>query len=518
VLWAGTDDGLIQLCSDGGGSWQAIPVGDLPGVPDTAFVNNIVADLYDADTAYVCLDNHKLGDFSPLLVKTTNRGRTWSSMVGDLPERHLVWRLVQDHVNSDLFFTATEFGIFFTVDGGSHWVKLEGGVPTISFRDLAIQRRENDLVGASFGRGFYVLDDYTPLRHVSAEALEEEAILFPVRTAPWYVQRRPLGQDGQAAQGAGYYVADNPPFGAVFTYHLGEGFKSLEAQRREAEKKLEEEWKDTPYVGYDALEAERRQPEPEILLTVRDTDGAIVRTVTGPVKAGFHRVAWDLRYPTTRAVERVKGASNPWQQRGNAGYMAPPGSYTVTLSKRLDGEVTDLAGPVNFEVARVFEGTLEGTPPEAAADYMLQVAELRRSMTAAAEALELGFQRVEDLEEALARSRVNPGTLDSELETLKQRLYQVDQKLTGNRSLASFGHPRTPNLARRLRVASISDGMSDYGPTATHRRAYEIAVQEYEALLPDLRQLIEVDLPALEAKAEAEGVPWSPGRPLPGVN
>jgi len=517
VLWAGTDDGLIQVSSDGGGNWRAVPVGDLPGIPDTAFVNNIVADLFDADTAYVALDNHKNGDFRPFLVKTTDRGRTWSSMAGDLPERDLVWRLVQDHVKPDLFFTATEFGLFFTVDGGSHWVRLEGGVPTISFRDLAIQRRENDLVGASFGRGFFVFDDYTPLRHVSAETLEKEAVLFPVRPALWYIQRRPLGEDGQASQGGAFYVADNPPYGAVFTYHLAEELKTLEAQRREAETELEKEWKNTPYVGYDALEAERRQPEPEILLTVRDADGEIVRVITGPAKKGFHRIAWDLRTPSTTAIELVKTPSEPWERGGN-GHMAPPGSYTVSLSKRVDGEVTELAGPSPFEVIRVFPGSLEGTRPAETAAYMAEVSELRRAVSAANEALKNAFGRVEKLQEALANSTTDPGTLDSELEALKQKLYDVDFELAGNRSIADFGHPQTPNVARRLLVASISDGQSDYGPTATHRRAFEIAEAEFAEILPELKQLIEVELPALEAEAEAEKVPWSPGRPLPEVN
>jgi len=517
VLWAGTDDGLIQVSSDGGANWQAIPVGDLPGVPDTAFVNNIVADLYDADTAYVAVDNHKFGDFRPFLLKTTDQGRSWKSMVGDLPDRHLVWRLVQDHVKTDLFFAATEFGIFFTVDGGSKWIRLEGGVPTISFRDLAIQRRENDLVAASFGRGFYVFDDYSALRHVNEEAIEEEAALFPIRTAPWYIPRRPLGGDGQASMGGAYYVADNPPFGAVITYHLGEGYQDLEATRREAEGKLEKEWEDTPYVGYDALEAERRQPDPEILLTVRDADGEIVRVMTGPAKKGFHRVAWDLRTPSTKAIKQVKSQPNPWD-RGGSGHMAPPGSYTVTLSKRVDGVVTEIAGPVSFEVVRIFPGSLAGTPPTETADYMAQVAELRRTVTAADEALKIGFDRVSKLEEALAQSTVDPGTFDTELEALKQRLYDVDFKLVGNRTIADFGHPRTPNIERRLRVASISDGQSDYGPTATHRRAFEIAETEFSQILPELKQLLEDDLPELEARMEDARVPWSPGRPLPTVN
>jgi len=521
LLWAGTDDGLLQVSTDGGESWNAIPVSDLPGVPATAFVNDIKADLYDADTVYVCLDNHKYGDFRPYLMKSTNRGASWTSIAGDLPDRHLVWRVVQDHVKKDLLFAATEFGVFFTINGGGTWFELSGGVPTISFRDLAIQRRENDLVAASFGRGFYVLDDYSPLREVGEGALEKEAVLFSVRNAPWYIQRRPLGESGQASQGGAYYIADNPPFGAVFTYHLGEGLKSLEDTRREKEKKLEKEWKDTPYIGYDELERERRQAKPTMLLTVRDDTGEVVRTLTAPAKKGFHRVAWDLTYPTSSAIRT--SSSGGWggeRDNGdsNSGFMAPPGTYSVTLSTRVDGVVTEVAGPVDFEVTRVFKGVLEGTSPEDTAAFMRQVAELHRGVSAASESADLGFETIENLEKALARSTVDPGTLDSELETLKQRLYDLDMALSGNRSMRSLGEPRSPTVAGRLRVATMTDGQSDYGPTATHRRAFEIAAEEFGTIEPELRRLLETDLPALEAKMEAAGVPWTPGRPLPEVD
>jgi photosystem II stability/assembly factor-like uncharacterized protein len=518
LLWAGTDDGLLQVSVDGGDNWKAIPVGDLPGVPDTAFVNDIKADLFDVDTVYVCLDNHKYGDFKSYLMKSTDGGKKWTSIAGDLPDRHLVWRVVQDHVKPELLFAATEFGIFFTVDGGGKWVQLPGGVPTISFRDLAIQRRENDLVGASFGRGFYVLDDYTPLRQINEEAMEQEALLFPVRKAPWYFQRRPLGQGGQASQGGAYYIADNPPFGAVFTYHLADGLKSFEDQRREQQKKLEKDWKDTPYVGFDELERERRQPKATVLLTVRDAEGNVVRTLEGPAKAGFHRVAWDLAYPTTDAIR--EGSSDEWQRRGgdpNSGFMAPPGTYSVTLSTRVDGEVNRLAGPLDFEVVRVFEGVLEGSSPTDAAEFMGQIADLQRGVTAADEAMKLAFKRIEDMEKALGRSTVDPGTLDTELEALKQNLYELDQTLSGNRTIEAMGRPQVPTVSRRLRVAAMSGGMSDYGPTTTHRRAFEIARTEFATVESSLRQLIDVDLSALEAKMEASGVPWTPGRPLPTV-
>ena len=131
LLYAGTDDGLIHISQDDGGSWRSIEVGSLPGVPDRAFINDIRADLHDADTVYVALDNHKYGDFSPYLLVSKNRGRSWKKITNGIPDRHLVWRLVQDHVRPELMFAATEFGVFATFDAGKEWHKLSGGMPTI---------------------------------------------------------------------------------------------------------------------------------------------------------------------------------------------------------------------------------------------------------------------------------------------------------------------------------------------------------------------------------------------------
>ena len=239
LLYAGTDDGLIHVTEDGGETWADIS--NLPGVPDDYFVNDIKADLHDPDTVYVVVDDHKSGDFSPYVLKSENRGRSWRSITANLPERHILWRIVQDHVEPGLMFLGTEFGVFFTVDGGGSWTKLSGGVPNIAFRDLAIQQRENDLVGATFGRSFYVLDDYSPLRHVTSDSLANGSVLFPVRRTHWYVPRRPhsCATPGCVdSQGDAYYVAPNPPFGAVFTYYLAEGRKSLADQRKAAEKPL----------------------------------------------------------------------------------------------------------------------------------------------------------------------------------------------------------------------------------------------------------------------------------------
>jgi len=226
LIYAGTDDGLIQVTEDQGANWRKIEVGELPDVPSTSFVNDIKADLFDKNTVYVALDNHKFGDLNPYLYKSTDKGKSWSSIAGNLPDRTLVWRIVQDHVNPKLFFAATEFAIYCTIDGGKKWVKLQGGVPTISFRDLVIQKRENDLVAASFGRSFFVLDDYSFLREINEDKLGEESGLFQIRDAYLYHERPVLGYREKGARGASHYTAPNPSFGAVFTYYLKDGLKT----------------------------------------------------------------------------------------------------------------------------------------------------------------------------------------------------------------------------------------------------------------------------------------------------
>jgi hypothetical protein len=513
LLYAGTDDGLIQVSEDGGAHWRRIEVGTLPGVPAGAFVNDLKADLHDADTVYAALDHHKAGDFTPFLLKSEDRGRTWRSIAGDLPARHLVWRVVQDHVRPELLFAGTEFGVFFTVDGGRRWIELTGGTPTIPFRDLAIQRRENDLVGATFGRGLWVLDDYSPLREVSEEALAREAAVFPVRKAWWYVQRRPLADSGPGDLGHAHYVAPNPPFGAVFTYHLSEGLVSREKRRQEREKPLAAAGRDTPYPEFEELEAERREAEPAILLVVRDRDGKVVRRLTGPAGKGIHRVAWDLRHAPTEAITEPERTPSPWGELPT-GSLAAPGTYTVTFARRVDGAVTELAPPVPFEVVRLREGALSGADPAAVAAFTRRLDEARRLESAADAALEAANRRVALLAAALADS--SGGTdLDAELESIRQELLDVERLLRGDRVRAEAGQPQPPTPGQRLGAARLGTSQSTYGPTPTHARSLEIAEQELAQARTRLARVVGERLPALERRLEAAGAPWTPGRPVP---
>ena len=513
LLYVGTDDGLVQVSEDGGSSWRK--VSKLPGVPDFYFVNDIKADLHDENTVYVVVDNHKRGDFKPYVLKSTNRGKSWRSIKGDLPDRHLLWRLVQDHVNPNLLFVGTEFGVFFTIDGGQRWVKLEGGAPNIPFRDLAIQKRENDLVGATFGRGFYILDDYTPLRTMKESDLQKEAVLFPIKDALWYLPKNPLGRErgdgNRATQGASFFIAPNPPFGAVFTYYLKDEIKSKKDTRRDAEKKIEKDGGDTPYPGWDALRAEDLETKPAILFTIRDTGGNVIRHFDAPAKAGFQRAAWDLRYP----------AKLPWEDdldeddiADEAGALAVPGTYTVTMARRVDGEVTQLAGPVSFEVTSMVEQALPGASPADMTAFALRLDEMERLVGGTESAVEQAITRVTAIQDTLLRSTVDASFI-TQADDMAKRLKMMLERLDGDNRRSRMNEGGPVPIGRRVAVAFYGTHFSTYGPTPTHLRSLEIAEQQFAELKGDFEQLMQSELPAFEARLNEAGVPWTPGRGIP---
>ena len=510
LITIGTDDGLIQVTENGGKTWRKIEAGSLPGVPKTAYVNDIKADLFDAGTAYIALDNHKYGDFQPYLLKTTNRGKTWRSIRGNLPDRTLVWRIVQDHVEPELLFAGTEFGIYFSANGGEVWTKLTGGVPVISFRDLAIQRRENDLVGASFGRSFYVLDDYTALREVSEDQMEEEATLFPIRKAWWYIPRPHLSfSAGKGSQGAGHFVAPNPPFGAVFTYYLKEAIKTLKDIRKEDEKALNEKNRDIPFPGWDAIEAERRQDAPKIWISVEDSRGNVVRRVSGAAGKGFHRVAWDLRYPAADAIDLDSGGDEP-----GSGFLAAPGTYTATLYRQLDGEVSQLAQSQQFEVVRLRRGALPGARPAVAAAFWRDYEDATRTASALQLTLRKALTKVKAMKLALASSTAEAGVLDERLHDLRMELLELDGKLSGNRSKQQPGEKTKPNIGYRLFAVARGIGQSTYGPTETNRRGLEIAVDQLTDAQAELESA-KAKMSALAQDLLDAGAPWIEGEALP---
>ena len=509
LIYLGSDDGLIQITEDGGSAWRRVE--KFHGVPEMTYVSDIEASRHDAGTVYAAFDNHKRSDFKPYVLKSTDRGRTWTSIAGDLPERGSVYTLAEDHGNRDLLFAGTEFGVFFTPDGGKRWIQLKGGMPTIAVRDLAIQKRESDLAVASFGRGIFLLDDYSPLRRVSKEFLDQDFVLLPVKPASLFVPADPLGLREKSFQGDSFYAAPNPPMGAVFTYYVKDEIKPRRKARQDREKKIEEEKGEITYPPWDDLRAEDREEDPVILLTVRDEGGSVVRRLTGPVTAGFHRVAWDLRYPAANPTSLTPPEPDPFTDPPQ-GPLVVPGSYTVQLAKRVDGKVTTLGEPETFTTAAIGTASLPAPDRAAILAFQKKTGKLQRAVLGAVETANEAQKRLDHIKKAIDDTPSPDPRWADEARSIESRLKDVREALTGDSARAKRNEPTPPSIVDRVQSIVYGHWSSTSGPTATHRRAYEIAAGAFAEALTRLRTLVDADLKSIEERMEVGGAPWTPGR------
>ena len=507
LIYAGTDDGLIQVTEDGGENWTMIDASALPNVPERAFVNDIKADLHDASTVYIALDDHKTGDFSPYLLKSTDRGTTWTSISGNLPERTLVWRVVQDHEDADLLFAATEFGVYFTLNGGTNWYKLKGS-PTISFRDLAIQRRENDLVCASFGRSFYVLDDYSPLRQIDDETFDEEVVLFQPKDALLFSTR-----SSGSSSGADRYAASNPPNGAVFTYYLPESHESMAKARKKAEKKLNKEGEDVPFPGWDELAAEKREQSPEYLFIVRDEAGKVVNRVKAKPGKGIHRVTWNLRYASKSPVDPDRARSGRSIHMGS-GSRVLPGTYTAQLVRLDTGAIEILTDEVSFKVNRLHEGSLEGASSEEVLAFREEVEGLRTMVSAAQYMLSESRKKLAAMQAAAYSTDEPAPEIVEQLSSLQNDLHELSDEMSGNPAKGEVGQKNDPTIQSRMWIAYRGLGTS-YGPTDLNRQSLDIAASELDAVMPRIEAIYRERIPEIEKALQDAGAPWIQGTDLP---
>jgi hypothetical protein len=474
-------------------------------------VSRVVFSRGDAATMYAAFDNHKKGDFKPYVLASRDTGRTWRSIAGNLPARGTVYALAEDPVAADLLFAGTEFGVFFTQDRGATWNPLKGGLPTIQVRDLAIQARENDLVLATFGRGFYILDDYRALRLASKETMSKEAALFPVRDAWMFIPAAPNGGREKAFFGDRFFAAPNPPPGAVFTYHLKDEIKTLRKTRLAAEKEKQKKGEDTPYPTWEALRAEDREEDPAILLTVTDQDGSVVRQLTGPTTAGFTRVAWDLRYPVPDPTNLTARDIDPWD-RLPAGPLAAPGRYAVSLAKRVGGVVTPLGEPQTFSAVPLGTASLPPADRKVLLAFEAKTGRLQRAVLGAVRSAEEAHTRIDHLKKALSDAPAADPKLAVTLRAIEARLKDLEVELNGDATISSRSEPTPPSIVDRVQTIVAGHWDATSAPTATHRRNYDIAAGQFAPVLAKLRTLSLTDLKRLEDEAEAAGAPWTPGR------
>lgn len=512
VLYVGTDDGLIQVTEDGGAHWRKIE--SVHGVPDRTYVTRLAASSHDAHTVYVSFDNHKNGDFKPYVFKSTDNGKSWTSISSNLPENGPVLAIAEDYVNPKLIFLGTEFGLWFTIDGGQKWVQLKAGLPTIAIRDAVIQKREGDLVLASYGRGFYVLDDISPLRTLTAEELNKEAALITPRNSLLYIPSRPLGGRGKAFMGESYFLAENPPYGAAFTYYLKEKYKSLKEQREEKEKEASKKtngnpYSVLPYPSRDELRQEAEAEAPSVWLTITDSTGALVRRIPASNSAGFSRTTWDLRYPPSQ-LPPERAEDNPFNF-GPQGRLVMPGQYSVRLSKKVNGQWTDLTGPQTFELY------VDGSEKMSAADrsklgaFQKKIASLDRAESGALDFANELKGKLKQMKRALVDTPADTTQQIAKLDQIDHSLDQLLISLRGDVAIERLNEQVPLSIGDRIDAIFENERLSTAAPTGTDESSYEVAAAEFANVLPQLKKLAQ-QTTELETEMERLGSPWTPGR------
>jgi photosystem II stability/assembly factor-like uncharacterized protein len=510
LIYVGTDDGLISVSEDGGKNWRTQD--SFRGVPDMSLVEDIIASVHDENIAYAVFDNHKRGDYKPYVLKTTNKGKSWKLISNDLPERGPAHTIAEDHVDADLLFVGTEFGLFVTQNGGDNWSQMKGNFPTIDVRDIEIQRRENDLVVGTFGRGIYILDDYTPLRTKAATLEKSPATFFPVKDAWMYIEGNQYGNEKKGSNGNELYTADNPPYGAVFSYYVQSGFSTLKAQRQEQEKTLITAGKDTPYPSWDELREEDNEEAPSLFIEVKDSSGAVVRRVAASADKGFHRVAWDMRYPSLAPVslEKPSGYIPPWGHPPK-GPLALPGEYSATLMKRQMGKVEALGEAQTFQLKLLNNSPEIATDRESLLANQQRIGELYRKVQGAAKTYSELESRVKHLTEAV---RLTPNASEvqaQQIRNIASQLVNLNGLLNGDRTIGSRHEP-VPWSVRGRTGFLYSIIVSTQSPVSgNHLVSIAIAESEYQSVAKQITDITQ-QLQQFEAEMKGLKAPWTPGR------
>ena len=504
LLYAGTDDGLIRVTEDAGKTWTK--QASFAGVPDTTYVSDILPSKHDANVVFASFDNRKRDDFKPYILKSNDKGKKWKSIASNLPENGTVHTIEQDHVNPELLFVGTEFGVFFSINGGEKWVQLKSGIPTISVRDMVIQKRENDLVLATFGRGFYILEDYTPLRFLNEKIVKKDAHLFPIKEGLMFVSTR-----GKYGQGSTYFGAKNPPVGATFTYYLKEAPKTQKQKRKAKEKKLFKARKPIHYPSWDELRAEENEEKHYLLFTVFDEDNNVVRKMTTSPKTGIQRIVWDFRYQDFSSM-RMKGDKYDPMSTGSGGAMAAPGNYKVSITLSENGTLKELVAPTEFKTVALDNTTLPAKDRRVLLTFQTEAAELLRVVRGTMNAASELAKRLEHIKQAIHNSPQGTPELMGKAKSLEAELASIQIAFNGDRTIRRRNENPPTSISSRLWTMAYTHRRSTAEITQTEKDAYEIIKAEFSPLYKKLKTLIEVDIVALEKALEQINAPWTPGR------
>jgi len=511
LLYTGSDDGMISVSEDGGTNWRMIKT--FPGVPEYTYVSDILADKFNADIVYATFNNHKRDDFKPYVMKSNDKGKTWTSISANLPHNGPAHTIEQDHVNPKLLFVGTEFSFFVSFDGGTSWTEFKKGLPTIPVRDIAIQERENDLVVATFGRGFYVIDDYTPLRNYKKEITEKPGYIFPVRDSKMFVETSEFGN-----QGSMYYTADNPPYGATITYYVDTVPHTDSAIRKEKEKKLFEKGEFIPQLTARELDLEEREIKPYLIFTITDEEGDIIRKLYKPASKGVGRVTWNFTYAGYQPVRPTEKFSPVSESAGRGrwgggGISVMPGKYYISMAMYAKGEVKELAGPEPFTCKPLDIVTMPVTDPTARENWIKEVSGFSKvAFGAISYASELDG-KINTIMQTIHQTPEAPASLMQEAVELDDEMSEITYLIRGISvgPSAEETPPSPVSLSARLSAMSRSLYGNSGDISGIADEQYQILKKEFPVLLERIQKAGKA-VDALNDRLDEIRAPWTSGR------
>ncbi len=503
VLWAGTDDGNLQVSRDAGKTWKNVAP-RVPGVPKGTYVSRVVASKYGEGIAYATFDGHRSDDYSVYVFVTADYGESWKAMRTGIPDSAGSVHVLREHPrNQNLLFAGTEFGLWLSWDRGANWTAFKNNFPTVPVDDIAIQARENDLVLGTHGRSIWIFDDLTPIEKMDANVLASDLTFFNPRVATtWHLRQR------RWSAGQKMFTAKNPPYGAILNYYL------KEALPPEAPKtaKTEAETKDKTAAEEKTKPAGEPKKEGKVKITVSGKDGKVLREFDGPGAAGTNRASWDLRYdPMAEPTEEQQEAIAAGYGVGPRGPLVDPGEYTVKIKA---GAKEASQKVVVEEDARVQISPEDRAVRRAALDQLYELAR-----TAAKDR-----KTIEGLKDALAAAREKwkadagkpdatkiPDDIRKAADDLQKKVDAVALKFAREKQgLGNAGPPFEWKPAPLPdQTQDLLENLDEFVAVPGGQQKEKLA--ELAPLVGDasaqVKKLVEEDLPALNKKMNDAGIP-----------